>query len=416
MKKNTFGLNRTAEQLIVLLIAILILVGLFWVNMQFVESNPGGNDFLVHYVGTRSFLMDGISPYSDEVATRIQVAAYGHPAQGEEHELRVAYPLYSILLFAPFSVIGNYIVARALWMTVLEIALIGMTLLCFQLMDWKPKIWVQASILLFSVIWYHGVRGVVNGNAVILIALALTAIFLMIKNQNDAPAGMLLALTTIKPHLVLLIIIWLMVWSFYQKRWQLIIWFGATIAGLVLFGIVLIPDWITQNVLEILRYPGYNPAGTLAEALAEWLPGIATQLKWGIGTFFSGILLFEWWRTRSMKFDGFLWTAMVTLVVGQWIGIQTDPGNFILLFPALFLILSLISKKFPLKEPIISGVFLSLLFVGLWLIFVITIEKTYQPVQGSIMFIPVPALCLLGLYWVRYWSTVPQKLLWEDKA
>ena len=82
--------NKQLTWMITLGLLALMLVGLFWVNLQFAGNNPGGNDFLVHYVGTRSLLMEGISPYSDEVATRIQIAAYGHPAQGEEHELRVA--------------------------------------------------------------------------------------------------------------------------------------------------------------------------------------------------------------------------------------------------------------------------------------------------------------------------------------
>ena len=378
-------LTRSLERLLVILIAILILFGLYWMNVQFARNNPGGNDFLVHYVGTRSYLNEGISPYSDEVATRIQVAAYGHPAEGEEHELRVAYPLYSVLLFSPFAIIGDYLVARAIWMTVLEIGLIGMTFLCFELFEWKPGIWIQAGILLFSMIWYHAVRGVVNGNAVILIAFALTAIFL---------------------------ILWILIWSVYQKRWELIFWFLATMVGLVLIGVALIPDWLIQNLVEVLRYPGYNPAGTLAEALAEWLPGIANQLKWGIWIGISGLLILEWSKNRTTGFDGFLWGSMLTLVLSQWIGIQTDPGNFILLFPALLLILSLIAKKFPAKEVLIVSISLGSLFLGLWLLFILSLDRTYQPVQGSVMFLPVPALCLIGLYWVRHWTTGPQKLLW----
>lgn len=185
---------------------VVVIGGLTWVNIQFTKSNPGGNDFLVHYIGTRSFLFDGLSPYSDDVATRIQIAAYGHPAEGIEHELRVAYPLYSVILFAPFSLIGDYQIARAVWMTVLELALVTMTFLSFRLVDWNPPLWIQASILLFSLIWYHAVRGVINGNAVILLALALTCILLSIKNGEDRIPGLLLAVTTIKPHLVVLVI------------------------------------------------------------------------------------------------------------------------------------------------------------------------------------------------------------------
>jgi hypothetical protein len=399
--------------LFILFIAV-VASSLYWVNYQFAKNNPGGNDFLVHYIGTRSMLFDGLSPYSDEVSTSIQIAAYGHPAQGIEHELRVAYPLYSIILFAPFSIIGDYQVARAIWMTVLELALVAMTFVSFELFEWKPPLWVQGSVLLFSVTWYHAVRGVINGNAVILLALALAAILLFIKNGREKIAGVLLAATTIKPHLVVLVIPLILIWSIYHKRWQLILWFGGTLVGLILIGIVFIPDWIMQNLWEILKYPAYNPAGTLAAVLGEWMPGISIQLKWGIGIFLGLILIYEAWHARKGGFHHLAWTVTLALTITQWIGIQTDPGNFILLFPALILILAEINQKWEVRGGLAAVTILSVLLVGLWVLFVTTIQRTYQPVQGSVMFLPLPTLCLVGLYWIKWWYIGSKPLKWND--
>ena len=393
---------------------VVVIGGLTWVNIQFAKSNPGGNDFLVHYIGTRSFLFDGLSPYSDDVATRIQIAAYGHPAEGIEHELRVAYPLYSVILFAPFSLIGDYQIARAVWMTVLELALVTMTFLSFRLVDWNPPLWIQASILLFSLIWYHAVRGVINGNAVILLALALTGILLSIKNGEDRIPGLLLAVTTIKPHLVVLVIPTILIWAFYHKRWQLIKWFSGTMGVLIAIGLLMIPDWIIQNLREVLRYPAYNPAGTLAAALAEKMPGIAFQLKWGIGILLGAMLLFEVWQSRKGGAKQLIWASLFAVTVSQWIGIQTDPGNFILLFPVLILVLAEINHKWDEQGNVVSIIILAVLLVGLWALFITTIQHTYQPVQGSVMFIPFPAFCLIGLYWVKVWYFGLKPLLWND--
>ena len=406
--------SKQAQWILAIVLLIAVIGGLVWVNIQFAKNNPGGNDFLVHYVGTRSLLIDGLSPYSDEVAIRIQTAAYGHPAQGIEHELRVAYPLYSIILFAPFSLINDYQISRAVWMTVLELALVAMTFISLELFDWKPPLWLQGSLLLFSIIWYHAVRGVVNGNAVILIALALTTILLLIKNGNEKVGGILLAATTIKPHLVVLVIPVILIWSMYHKRWQLILWFSGTLVGLVVIGLVLIPDWITQNLWEVLRYPGYNPAGTLAAVLGEWMPGIGTQLKWGVGIIFGLLLLYEVWTARKGGFHHQVWAVLLTLTITQWIGIQTDPGNFILLFPVLVLILSQINLKWKEQGVLATGIILGLLLVGLWVLFIATIQRTYQPVQGSVMFIPFPAFCLIGLYWMKWWFVGSKPLIWNE--
>ena len=83
---------------------IIIIIGLFFfANLEYTRSNPGGNDFLVHWVGTKTFVQEEISPYSDDVALEIQNLVYGRPARNGEHELRVAYPFYSIFLFLPFT-------------------------------------------------------------------------------------------------------------------------------------------------------------------------------------------------------------------------------------------------------------------------------------------------------------------------
>lgn len=63
--------QRTIKEFMQILL-LLIIVGLFiFGNLQYTKKNPGGNDFLVHWVGTKSFVKEGISPYSDTVALRI---------------------------------------------------------------------------------------------------------------------------------------------------------------------------------------------------------------------------------------------------------------------------------------------------------------------------------------------------------
>lgn len=395
--------SRTTTNMLLLAAAVIVLTGLIWVNIQFSRDNPGGNDFLVHYIGTRSYLLDRISPYSDEVALRIQTSAYGRAAEGIEHELRVAYPFYSIFLFAPFSLISDYAIARALWMVVLEVALIIMCLLSFQLLDWKPKLWMQSVFLAFSVLWYHSARSVINGNAVILITLMLIGALLALKRQQDHIAGLLLAIATIKPHLVILLIPYILFWSIYRKRWRVLSSFSLTLGVLLVISLLLMPDWLLQNIWEILKYPDYNPAGTLAAALGEWFPELANQLRWGILIVLSIILFGEWIRSRRSKFPRFLWVAMLTLVIGQWIGIQTDPGNFILLFPALMMIIASACRKWPQYQSGIILTSLGVVLFGLWGLFVFTIQWTYQPVQSPVMFLPLPALCLTGLYWIKWW-------------
>ena len=264
-------------------------------------------------------------------------------------------------------------------------------------------------------LWYHAVRGVINGNAVILISLLITGALLSIKHGRDQLAGLLLALTTIKPHLVVILIPYILIWTIYHKRWQVIVWFSIALALLVGVSLIWMPDWIFQNIWEILKYPDYNPAGTLAAALTEWFPNLEGVFQWGIASLLGLILLYEWINSQKCRFERFLWISMLTLVISQWIGIQTDPGNFILLFPAVMMIIATVSRKWPHIQGWIVSVVLGGLLIGLWVLFVATIQQSYQPIQSPVMFIPLPAFCLLGLYWIKYWVNGKHARFGQDR-
>jgi hypothetical protein len=389
--------------------ALVLLAGFTWGNLNFVKSSPGGNDFLVHWMGTRVLLREGISPYSDEAAIRIQTVAYGRPAKPGEHELRVAYPLYSIVLFAPFALVGDYDLARAMWMTLLEVGLIGITILSLRLVRWQAGPVLLVSLLLFSVFWYHGLRPLINGNAVVLVALGLVGGFLALKSGSEELAGVLFAFTTIKPQVVVLVLIFVVFWGMNNGRWRMVGWLIGTVALLAASAALIYPDWILQDLREVIRYPSYNPPGTPGAAFATWWPDFGARLGYALSAVMGVILLLEWRATRKADLRGFIWTAFLTLVISQWIGIQTDPGNFVVLFPALILVLGLFAERWKRGAMVMTGATLSILMVGLWALFLATIQHGDQPIQSPIMFFPLPGVMLILMYWVRWWAVTPPR-------
>lgn len=397
-----------------ILLIILVLVLITWGNYNFVQQNPGGNDFLVHWVGTRSLFVDGLSPYSDAVAERIQTIAYGRPALPGEHELRVAYPLYSVVIFLPFALISDYELSRALWMTLLEVGLIGLALLSLRLTRWKMSIWLLPFFLIFSIFWYHSLRPLINGNAVILVALALVAALAALRANRDELAGILLGFSTIKPHLVLVPIIFFLIWTIADRRWGTLTWLVITVVLVSASAALFVPDWPLQNLREILAYSSYNPPGTPGAVFEAWLPATGRQLGWVLSGILGLILIVEWVLARRKDFRWFLWTASLTLVISQWIGIQTDPGNFILLFFPLVLVFSKWSERWGRAGNIVISIAMLLLFILPWAIFLQTITYGDQPLQHPIMFFPLPLFLLLTLYWVRWWAIKPRRLMVDE--
>ena len=116
----------------------------------------------------------------------------------------------------------------------------------------------------------------------------------------------------------------------------------------------------------------------------------------GIYAVISIVLIREWIRISRESFDAFLPVFCLTLVEAQWLWISTDPGNFILLTLPLALVLKSIDQ---LKDGFVwNCILLSVLLIGLWVLFLLTVDYAHGNLQNPIMFFPLPSILIIGLY------------------
>lgn len=148
----------------VMLLVLVTLAGLTWMNYRFALANPGGNDFLARWMGAHMWLKEGLSPYDDRVSLASQYAIYGRPADASQGEdiAHFVYPLFSMLFFAPFGLL-DYTLARALWMTVLEVTLVALTPLSLRLAGYRARGGALALWVLFGLLGYIGIRTIILG-------------------------------------------------------------------------------------------------------------------------------------------------------------------------------------------------------------------------------------------------------------
>ena len=151
----------------VVVINLLLLIGLTYGNFLYTSQNPDGSEFLSLWVGTRLFLTRGFSPYGEQVARQVQELSLAGDTRPSEGQMLFAYPLYGVLIVAPFALIAEYSLARALWMTVLEVSLILIAFVGISLSRWKPPRWLLLIMPIFSLLWYYGLQPVINGNLAI---------------------------------------------------------------------------------------------------------------------------------------------------------------------------------------------------------------------------------------------------------
>lgn len=385
-----------------LLLAVVVL--LTWGNYQFAVRNPGGSDFMPRWLGTRQFLTIGRSPYSQGTTRAIQRFFYGRPAlEGEDQQLFV-YPHYSMLIFIPFAWTDNYQLARAMWMSTLELSLAAIAYISLLLSGWKPQRKLLLVYLLFTFLWYHSLRPVINGNAAVLVALFILLCLLGISRGNYSAAGIALALSTIKPHMVVLLIPFVLWWALSHREFRLIKSFFLTMLILVGGSWLVDRHWMMDNLRQMVFYPQYTLPGTPGGIFAEWWPSSGSRIGVWLSALLSVILLREWLAAYARDTRWMLWTAGLTLVITNLIGIRTASDNFIALFPLLPLLFSFWEQHWQRAGRWLVLSTMAVLFIGIWWLFLATLIKADQPTQHPILFFPLPLFLFFALYWMRFWA------------
>ncbi len=396
--------SRIWQTLFVMLFG-LMLAALTYGNLGFAEQAPGGNDFLPRWLGTRLWVTQGVSPYDPSISEQAQQIIYGRPADPElgEDLALFAYPLPITLFVLPFSLLP-FTLARALWMTLLEVCLLALMLLSIRLTKWRPRPLVLGGLMLFSIVWYHAFRAVVLGQFAVIEAVLVAGALLAIQHELDAAAGLLLALSLIKPQISVLLVPFVLIWALSRRRSSLILWTLGSSA--VLYGgfLLVIPNWPLLWLREVITYPAYtgsvsaSPISLLAGILpagSGWLTAILSAL---VGFY----LLWEWVLAGGKHDAWFQWTAAMTLVVTQMVVFRTASTNYLVFMPGIVLVFSVCLRRWQLAGRLAVAALVVVLAVGPWLLFLNTVQGNQE---SLLMLVPLPLLTFLGLWWVRWWAT-----------
>ncbi|MFV2044508.1 MAG: glycosyltransferase family 87 protein [Anaerolineales bacterium] len=384
------------------LAVVVVLVALTIANFRFAEKLPGGNDFLGRWMGARYWVREGISPYDPQVGRASQQLIYGRAVNLEAGEdiQDFLYPFPAMVFFAPFGTLP-YTVARAIWMTILEVSLPILALMGIAIADWKPRRAVLVSLLLFSVLWYHGTRAVIVGQFAVIEALLMVGALLAIKRGSDPLAGILLGLSIAKPQMAVLLIPFVFLWAGLARRWLIVAWGVGTIAGLLAVSVLLIPDWPVMWLRQLIEHPTYTDIGPPVEILADAFPSMSGVIAVAMGGALTLYLIWEWAKAAGKADRWFQWTAALTIVVTNLVAFRTATTNYVVLLPAIILVFSAFTDRWGAKGNVVVLLAMAALLFGLWGLFLTTIEGN---TESPIMYLPLPILTLLGLWWARWWT------------
>jgi hypothetical protein len=386
------------------------MVGLVWANLFYIDLNPAQGSFLPRWLGTRLFLTEGSSPYSTETTTAIRRSQQAGGLEPGPADSFYLYPFFSFVFYTPFALTANMTTARVAWMTILELALLGVLAISLNLSRWRVPSWAVILLVIFSVTWYYGVQPVLDGDLSVLVALMLVISLAAIRVEQDVLAGFLLALSLVKPTSVLPLIIFVLIWAASLQRWTMVGTFFGSLFLMVAAASLLIPDWVIQNIRQIIEYarlPLTNTPGTL---ISFWLPGIGRQTGWLLTIATIILLAWEWYQAFRKEFRWFFWTACLTLALTPLVGMPTSLNNFIVIFPGLILVLAVWEERWGKVGKFLWLVSLVLLSVGVWWLVLNPSQNGMPPDQNPWLFLFLPFFMLIGAYWVRWWAIQPARL------
>lgn len=380
--------------------------GLLWANLNFVQQVPGGGEFYVLWQGTRNFMFQGSLPYED-LTLQVKELVYGpdaQPAKGEELR-RFNLPLYLVFLYIPFALIEDPLLARAVWMVFLEFELLGLVLLVFQLIQWKPG-WPYLVILfLFGVFWAPAVASLFLGSVIIFQAVLILGAIRAIQFEMDEAGGALLALACFNVEALGLLIILILIWALTLRRLR--IWGGFLMATLFLAAISILfsTSWPLPFLGAIVTNWRENPYPSTFSLLEGWLPGVGVRLAQGLTLVVALMLIMEWRAARGKEVRWLLWTVSLTAAATPLLGMPFSPLWLVMSLPALLVALSVMEKRWGIFGRWSAVVLFLFVFFGLW--------GALLGSQTSIFIFVFPILLIILLYWVRWWA-VRSPRLWAD--
>jgi len=265
------------------------------------RDTPRGNlsDLYPRWLGARELLLHHRDPYSAEITREIQTGYYGRPLDptrpnDPKDQQAFAYPIYVVLLLAPTVSFPFAVVHRVVFW--LFAALTALTVpLWLRTLGWRLSKTAVAILILLTLSCLPAIQGLKLQQLSVLVAALIAVAMYAISRTHYVTAGVLLALATIKPQLVFLLILWLCIWIVgnFRERRRLLVSFGGSLLILVLAGEFLQPGWITEFRRAMQDYYQYTGGG-------RSVLDVVLSPVWGriTSAFLMGVLLVVGWRNR----------------------------------------------------------------------------------------------------------------------
>ncbi len=304
-----------------------------------------GDDFYPIWFTARQARLGSRDLYGYETTRQIQIGLFGRPVDPHIKSdppidyRQYSYPAFTDLILWPSALLAFPQLRMAL--TLLLPTLTALSIwMWLKALRWKIHPMWAATIMVLTLCTYQLLEAFFALQPGLFVGFFLAAAALAIRSNRLMLAGALCALTLIKPQVTLLAILYLLLWSFSDRRrarfWQ---GFLLVTAALMIGSLAIWPHWIVEWISVLLGYHNYAMPPLINVLLGPSVPRyIAPALIAALVALATGIA----WRNRRATQDSarFWFTLSVVLAITT---ITLLPGqaiyDHIILIPGILLIL-----------------------------------------------------------------------------
>lgn len=305
----------------------------------------GGTDFKQYYTTSR-LIIEGQNPYDYERAGVIQRAL------GENKEIQIPYgPPTSLLPFIPLGWVDFLTAIQIQFVLNVTMLVVSCFLWGMMLFPHQPLMPILSTSAVVAWIPCLSLFGMGHVTSWTLLGFTLWCFFM--KKEKPTLAGCCLALSIIKPHLALGLIIYAFIVGWRQRNWRMMISLVGTVAVMIIAMWIIRPS-VWGEYFSSLKHS--NPTQWFNATLDGW--GRFTFDAWGqqhLGSWFhfrifsagiglallAGILYLGWQRPdQQISFSGII-ARQESLVLALWMAATpyAFSYDYVLLLPAFILAL-----------------------------------------------------------------------------
>lgn len=305
------------------------------------HSRPRGNlsDLYPRWLGARELLLRGRDPYSAEITREIQTGYYGRPldmarADDPRDQAGFAYPVYVVFFLAPTVKLPFAVVEKVFfWLLVFLTA--ASAIVWLRIVHWTLPLWAQFSVIVLTLGSLAGMQGLKLQQITLFVAALMAAAIALLMADQGVMAGVLLAVCSVKPQLVFLLLVWLMIWTLgdWRHRYR---WFAAYLLSMSILctaGEWYLPHWIPQFWQAVREYQMYtNSMSVMAGLIGRWSKLFELLAALALGT--------ACWRERAVAASSDTFGIVVSMVLAVTILVEPTSSQYnqMLLIPAVMLL------------------------------------------------------------------------------